>query len=340
MVPFAGWRMPVQYQGIIPEHRAVRTAVGVFDISHMGQVLVSGERAEAWLDSLLTNTVAALPLGTGQYTLLLNEEGGVIDDLILYRLADDRYLLVINAAKTQEDLGWMRVHLSDGVTLDDLSRSLGGLAIQGPESARIAESLFPERRPALPPRNGVARISENAGELYLCRTGYTGEDGFELFAPWNAMPSWWDRLMELDVTPCGLGARDTLRLEMGYPLNGADLTPHRTPLEAGLGVFVDAEKEFVGSAALSKQRQVGIPARLAGLQMEGPGPPLRAGYPIFRNATHLGELTSGCLSPSLGYGIGMAYLPPNDAKPGRQLEVEIRGRRHPVLTVKKPFYRK
>ncbi len=339
MIGFAGWRMPVQYQGIIPEHQAVRERIGVFDISHMGQVAVNGPLAEKWLNGLLTNDVASLENGQGQYTLMLNDRGGVIDDLILYRQADERFFLVINAAKIDEDVAWLQEHVQEGVQLDDLSAEFAGMAVQGPDTEVIAGQLFSNT--PLPQRNGIATYPSLSGEALICRTGYTGEDGFELFAPIDDAVSWWRRLIDLRVTPCGLGARDTLRLEMGYPLNGSDLTPDRTPLEAGLGYFVSLKKPaFIGREILLQQKDVGLASRLAALQMDGPGPPLRSGYAILEGGTRLGEIASGCLSPSLKIGIAMAYLPPGCYKPGRKLEVEIRGKHFPLTTVKKPFYRK
>ncbi len=341
LVPFAGWRMPVQYAGILPEHHATRTACGVFDISHMGQLRVGGEGAGQWLDGLLTNRVADLAPGQCHYTLMLNEAGGVIDDLILYALEDRRYLLIVNASKTGEDEAWLRRHLAkgSGVLIENVSDDYAGLAVQGPNTVAIAQALWEGKR-TLPGRNRVEAMPEEGGEAYWCRTGYTGEDGFELFLPVDGAADYWRKLLALGVTPCGLGARDTLRLEMGYPLSGADLLPDRSPLEAGLGFFVDLEKgDFVGRGALLQQKREGLPVRLAGLSMADKGPPLRPGYAVLDGEKEVGALSSGCLSPSLGKGIGMAYLPVDLARSGKTLEMAIRGRRFSVTTVKKPFYR-
>lgn len=339
MVPFAAWRMPVQYAGILPEHQATRSACGMFDISHMGQLLVTGPRAEAWLDRHLTNHAAALAPGACHYTLMLNERGGVIDDLILYRLEQERFLLIVNASKVEEDERRLRRDLETGVDLVNVSSGYAGLAVQGPNTVAVAAGLW-VNGPPLPERNHVRALSLEEGEAYICRTGYTGEDGFEIFLPSACAATYWKRLLNLGVTPCGLGARDTLRLEMGYPLNGADLTAERTPLEAGLGFFVAMEKpDFTGKDVLLQQKADGVRQRLAALRMEGKGPPLRAGYAVYSGETQLGTLTSGCLSPSLGVGIGMGYLPREEAKAGRSLDVIIRERRFPVTTVKKPFYR-
>jgi aminomethyltransferase len=333
--------MPVQFRGITIEHRAVRESVGVFDISHMGQLVVRGRRAGGWLNRQLTNQLERLGDGQGQYTLLLGEQGGVIDDLIVYRLADHEFLLVVNAAMQSVDFAWLSGRREDDeIGVDDVSATLAGLAVQGPRAAEVWNSLGGSR-PALPPRNGIVRFGEGERAHYLCRTGYTGEDGFELFCPSVEAPAWWNRLLAAGAVPCGLGARDSLRLEMCYPLNGADLSPDRTPLEAGLSAFVDLEKpDFTGRGALLAQRAAGTYDRLTALQSSEPGPPLRAHYAVLKDGTKIGELCSGGLSTSLGVGIGLAYLPRESARVDTRLEVAIRDRRHPVVVVKKPFYRK
>ncbi len=333
IVPFAGWNMPVQYAGITAEHLAVRSGCGIFDISHMGEFFVSGANAGAWLNRQLTNNTAKLKPGEGQYTLLLNEQGGVIDDLIFYRLAEDSWFLVVNASMIPEDLAWLTSRLEEGVTLRDESAGYAGMAIQGPN----APSVFA----ALPPRNGIAEFTERHGPIIICRTGYTGEDGFELFCPAADGVAWWGRALAAGAVPCGLGARDTLRLEVGYPLNGNDLSPSRTPLEAGLGFFVDLEKgDFTGRAVLAAQKAAGIPAKLAGIRMADNSPPPRAHYAVFHAGENVGELCSGGVSPSLQAGIGMAYLPASLAAIGTALEIDIRGKRWPAAVVKKPFYRR
>ncbi len=338
MVPFAGWNMPVQYAGITQEHLAVRSGCGIFDISHMGEFVVSDADAGAWLNRQLTNNTAKLSPGQGQYSLLLNETGGVIDDLIVYRLADDRWFLVVNASMIAEDCAWLASRLPEGVTLHDESAAFAGMAIQGPNAPAVFTAMTGAE---LPPRNGIRELSTPQGVLIVCRTGYTGEDGFELFCQAADGVAWWDRALAAGAVPCGLGARDTLRLEMGYPLNGSDLSPSRTPLEAGLGFFVDMEKgDFTGRAVLAAQKAAGIPSKLAGLRMTGKTPPPRAHYPVFHDGQQVAELASGGVSPSLGDGIGMAYLPASLAAPGTPLEIDIRGKRWPAEVVKKPFYRR
>ncbi len=341
MVPFAGWEMPVQYTGIIDEHRAVREGCGVFDISHMGQFFVSGAGAAAWLDRMLSGRMSALPDGGALYTFLLNDRGGVIDDLIAYRLGADDFLLVVNAAKVAEDLEWMRDHLAGGVELSDRSAGFAALAVQGKAAPEVAKTLLGPAGAAFPGRNTVAAFGSDSGTGYLCGTGYTGEPGFELLCPAADGPRWFKAALEAGAQPCGLGARDSLRLEMAYPLNGSDLSPDRTPLEAGLGFFVDLEKpEFIGRDALLAQKSAGLPAKLAGIEMTGKGPPPRPGYALYSAAGEpAGELCSGVLSPSLGRGIGLAYLAPELAKIDTPLEVDIRGRRFPARVCKKPFYR-
>ena len=340
LVPFAGWEMPVRYGSILEEHQAVRQGAGVFDISHMGQFFVTGEQAAAWLDGLLTNEVGALGVGEGQYTFLLNEEGGVIDDLILYRCAEQEFFLVVNAARIAEDFSWMRERLVDGVALDDRSDGMAGMAIQGPEAPAVYSGMLGGR--TLPPRNGIERIEHEGQSLMVCRTGYTGEDGFEFFCPAGAGEAWFRQVLAAKARPCGLGARDTLRLEMCYPLNGSDLGPGRTPLAAGLGFFVKLEKgDFVGRAVLARQKEEGLAERLVAIQCEAKGPPVRGGCAVCEpGGGEIGTLTSGTLSPSLGVGIGLAYLPADRARLGTTLEIDVRGRRVPATIVKKPFYKR
>lgn len=339
MVDFAGWEMPVQYTGILDEHRSVREAVGMFDISHMGEFFVSGPAATEWLDSLLTNSVQALTPGQAQYTLLLNEAGGVIDDLILYRLGDSDYLLIVNAAKIAEDADWMRARIVDGVEFDDRSNQLSAVAVQGPRAREVFERLIGQALPA--ERNRVETVRFQGVNVYVATTGYTGEDGFELVIENSHAPALWQALLANRVRPCGLGARDTLRLEMAYPLNGSDLSPEKTPLEAGLTFFVDFEKaDFIGKESLVAQKQSGVPTRLSALVVEGKSPPVRPHYPILADGAVASETTSGALSPTLGMSIAMAYLPASLARPGTALEIEVRGRTYPATVIKKPFLKR
>ncbi len=345
MVPFAGWEMPVQYGGIVEEHKAVRERVGIFDISHMGQFVMGGAGVETFLNQALTNNVSKLAPGEGQYTLLLNENGGVIDDLIVYRTGAKEFFLVVNASMIEEDEAQLRsLGFGDDVQFKNISGETGGIAVQGPKSPEVFKAVFGDEA-AFPARNSIATRAAGDSTLYFCGTGYTGEEGFEFFAPAPEIGDWLDRLISaakaLGGTPCALGARDTLRLEMGYPLNGNDLAPDKTPLEAGLGFFVDLTKDsFVGREALLAQKTKGLPSKLTGFQMTAPSPPPRAHYTVWQDGSQIGEVCSGGLSPSLSKGIGMAYLPLASSKPGIAIEIEIRGKRYAAETVKKPFYRK
>jgi aminomethyltransferase len=343
MIEFGGWDMPVQYTGIMDEHQAVRTALGVFDISHMGQFFVEGKGAAAWLNRMLTNNVERLAIGQGQYTLMLNERGGVIDDLIIYRVCDDCYLLIVNAAKIAEDHAWLQSHLPADVRLDDQSDAYAGLAVQGPQTAAWFESFFGNATVA-PARNGILRLERKNVPLFIARTGYTGENGFELFFPAEqAVAVLRDVLATaepLGGKPAGLGARDTLRMEMCYPLNGNDLSPDHTPIEAGLGFFVDLNKgDFVGRSILAEQKANGPARKLTAFKMVGATPPPRSHYAVYKDGEQVGETCSGGLSPSLKCGIGLAYLPVANTEPGTALEIDIRGRRFPAIVEKKPLYR-
>lgn len=344
MVPFAGWEMPVQYTGIVEEHKAVRERVGVFDISHMGQFLFEGPGSEAFLNRAFTNNVSSLEPGQGQYSLMLNAQGGVIDDLIVYRLSEREFFVVVNASMIAEDEAHLRsLNWGEDVEFANISAVTGGVAVQGPKSREVFTKVFGPHA-QFPERNTIALSVTEEGILYLCGTGYTGEDGFEFFAPAVTFRGWFENLVaaarEVGGLPCGLGSRDSLRLEMGYPLNGNDLAPDKTPLEAGLGFFVDLTKEnFTGQDVLLEQKAKGLRAKLTGFRMTSAGPPPRPHYTVWHEGSQVGEVASGGLGPSLGQGIGMAYLPASLSKPGSAIEIEIRGKRYSAETVKKPFYR-
>lgn len=336
-INFGGWEMPVQFTSIIDEHRTVRTACGVFDISHMGEIFVSGTKSFAWLQHMLSNDLAKCPVGCSQYTFLLNERGGVIDDLIVYRLAEDNFLLLVNAAKIDEDEAWLQHHVAAGVVIDNRSATMSALAVQGPDAPRVFREAFQSEMPA---RNTFVAMEKCRGAVIAAGTGYTGENGFELFFANSLAGDIWAAILQAGAKPCGLGARDTLRLEMCYPLNGSDLSPDRTPLEAGLGIFVALDKlEFLGREALLAQKQSGLPAKLVALRMTEKSPPPRAHYPVLIDGQPVGETTSGALSPSLNEGIALAYLPPTAAIPGLAVQIDIRGRHFAAVVEKKPFYR-
>ena len=336
--------MPVQYTSIVEEHQAVRNNVGVFDISHMGQFIVEGAEAQAWLNSMLTNNIVKLDVGMGQYTFLLNDRGGIIDDLIVYRIDKQKYLLVVNAARADEDFAWLQNHLPKGISLISRSANFGAVAIQGPQTTALFHALF-GKEVELPRRNHIVDVPFNTTSVSVARTGYTGEDGIEVFFGANDTAKFWSAVLEqgkpFGIKACGLGARDTLRLEMCYPLNGSDLSPERNPIEAGLGLFVDLTKpDFVGRDVLVNTKESGPREKLVAFRMKEKGPPPRPHYAVFRNGERIGEVTSGTLSPSLNWGIGMAYVSSAHAKIGAEIEVEIRTRKFPATVEKKPLYRK
>ncbi len=359
MVPFGGWLMPVQYTSIIEEHLAVRNNVGVFDISHMGQFIVEDAGGQDWLNGMLTNNVDKLDVGMGQYTFLLNDRGGIIDDLIVYRIAEQKYLLVVNAARADEDFAWLQNHLKVGqasglpdsgdrkrdacATLASRSTDFGAVAIQGPHTMALFHALF-GKDIELPARNHIVDVPFDTTSVSVARTGYTGEDGIEVFFSAKDAVKFWSAVLEqgktFGIKPCGLGARDTLRLEMCYPLNGSDLSPERNPIEAGLGFFVDlAKPEFVGREALVKTKEFGPREKLVPFRMKEKGPPPRPHYAVFRNGERIGEVTSGTLSPSLNWGIGMAYVSSAHATIGAEIDIEIRAQKFPATVEKKPLYR-
>jgi aminomethyltransferase len=344
MVPFAGWLMPVQYTSIVEEHQAVRNNIGVFDISHMGQFIVDGAGGRDWLNRMLTNNVDKLDVGMGQYTFLLNDRGGIIDDLIVYRIDEQKYLLVVNAARADEDFAWLQNHLEEDRSLTSRSADFGAVAIQGPQTTALFHALFGKDIELLA-RNHIVHVPFNTTIVSVARTGYTGEDGIEVFFPANDAVKFWSAALErgkpLGIKPCGLGARDTLRLEMCYPLNGSDLSPERNPIEAGLGFFVDLTKaDFIGRDALLKTKEFGTREKLVPFRMKDKGPPPRPHYPVFHNGERIGEVTSGTLSPSLNWGIGMAYVSSAYAKIGAEIDIEIRGQKIAATVEKKPLYRK
>jgi len=326
LVPFAGWEMPVQYEGIRQEHVNVRTAAGMFDVSHMGQIETSGPRAEAFLQRVLSNDVTRIPERGAQYSVLCREDGGVLDDLFTYRL-DDRFLTVTNASNHDKDIAWFQSQVEGfDVEVKDAHADWAMLAVQGPDArAALGDGL--------PPRMRTADVEIAGVPALVCGTGYTGEDGCELMLPPDGAATVWDALLERGVRPAGLGARDTLRLEVCFHLYGNDLSEDRNPIEAGLGWCCKLDTGFVGSDALreAERRQTLVP-----FAFTGPGIP-RQGNPV--NAPHgEGVVTSGSLSPCLGTGIGMAYVPWEDREPGTSIEVDVRGKLRPAEVRKRPLF--
>ena len=327
IVPFAGWEMPVQYQGIIPEHLAVRTAAGVFDVSHMGQLELRGAGALAFAQRMLSNDLDRIDAGHAQYTLLLDERGCPIDDLIAYRFADDHLLLVVNASRVDDDRDWLERHLGEGVVLDDRSSQTAMLALQGPTALGLVE--LPQLVPF-----GFAEAQVCGVPAVVARTGYTGEPGVELMCSMERVGELWDAIVAAGAVPCGLGARDTLRLEVCYPLYGNDLSLERTALESGLGWVCALEaKDFIGADALREQKQTGVPEKLVAFTMSERGIP-RPGMPILPE----GVVTSGTMSPSLKVGIGMGYVPSAAGEPGTPIEIDVRGRTLAAAISRKPLY--
>jgi glycine cleavage system T protein (aminomethyltransferase) len=333
LVPFAGWEMPVQYEGIREEHLAVRGSAGVFDVSHMGQVETRGPQAGEFLQRMLSNDVAKLEIGGAQYSVLCREDGGVLDDLFTYRLATDRYLTVTNASNHERDFGWLRSHTGDfDVEVLDRHADFAMLAVQGPGAREAVQAVSDAPLPAR--MTASERVLAGADAL-VCGTGYTGEDGVEvLLAPGDAA-ALWDALVRRRVQPAGLGARDTLRLEVCYPLYGNDLMETRDPIQAGLGWCCKEDTGFVGSDAVRATREKGPDERLAPFVVTGVGI-ARQGNPVVGG----GEVTSGTFSPSLEVGIGMAYLPADRAVPGTRIEIDVRGRQRPAEVREKPLLRR
>lgn len=339
MVPFAGWEMPLQFSGILAETRAVRTRAGLFDVSHMGRVSISGNGATQLLDWLFTASIAAMTPYRARYTLLCNEQGGIIDDCVIYRLEEERYLLVCNAANRERVVPWLRRWAGErapGVSIEDQTETTAMIAFQGPDTPRLLDPLSEDNPSSL--RYFTCMYGVVAGKRTLIgRTGYTGEDGFEFILPGGDAPHLWQTLVGLGAAPCGLGARDLLRLEAGLLLHGSDMDTSTTPLEAGLERFVRLEKDFIGADVLRKQKEEGLRRRLVGLRLLGQGIP-RQGYPILAGGREIGRVTSGSYSPTLDRGIALGYVSVEHASPGTRLAIDIRGRESEAEVVPLPFY--
>jgi aminomethyltransferase len=336
MVEFAGWEMPIQYKGVREEHMAVRENVGVFDVSHMGEIETAGPGAEGLLQRLLSNDVAKIAIGGAQYSVLCREDGGVLDDLFTYRLEVDRYLTVTNASNHERDLAWFRRHAEAGdfgeLEVSDRIDDYAMLAVQGPRARELVQAISDA---PLPARMTAATRRLAGGRVLVCGTGYTGEDGVELLASSPEAPNLWDELLRRGAVPTGLAARDTLRLEACYHLYGNDLSTARGPIEAGLGWCCKEDTQFIGAEAVRAVREAGPQEKLVAFAIEGPGI-ARQGNPVIGG----GVLTSGTLSPSLGVGIGMAYVPAARAALGTRLEIDVRGKIRPAVVKEKPLYRK
>ena len=342
MIPFAGWDMPIQYTTIKQEHQAVREGVGLFDISHMGQVFVWGPEAEKYLQTVITNDVQKAPMGKGQYAHLLTEKGAVVDDIYVFRVEEDKFLVIVNASRREEDIAWMEKH-KYGLQVSIMEApQAAGLALQGPKAVQIVDKLCSQATDLS--KNEIGEFTIGEATTLLSRTGYTGEDGFELFAPAGHLLIIWDILFkagkEFSLVPCGLGARDTLRTEVAYPLYGHELDENHTPLEAGLSWVVKFDKgNFIGRDALLKQKSEGLKEKLFGFKVEKGGV-ARPGGTIWVNEKQVSTVASGTFSPTLGFPIGMAYLPVDTEKEGAKLLIKQGARDLEAVTVRMPFYKK
>ncbi len=343
MVAFAGWEMPVQYRGVIEEHLAVRSRAGLFDVSHMGEIEITGADALEFCQRISANDVARMKVSQAQYNLLLNDRGGVVDDVIFYRLEPSRFLVCVNAANSDKDFRWVREHAQGKIEVADVSARYAQLALQGPAAERI---LRPLTALQLGEIKSFHFAFGDVGSIrcLVARTGYTGEDGFELYCQSGDAERLWNALMECGaaegLVPAGLGARDTLRLEKAYPLYGHELDDTTTPLEAGLDWVTKFSKPaFIGREVLVKQKEEGINRRLVGLELREPGI-ARGDYPLFKNAEPVGRVTSGTKSPSLGKSIALGYVAAAAAGIGSEIDVEIRGRKVRAEVVPLPFYRR
>jgi aminomethyltransferase len=358
LVEFGGWEMPVQYTGIVDEHLAVRNAAGIFDICHMGEVNVTGPGACNFLNHLLTNNVEKLSIGQAQYTIMCNPQGGAIDDLYVYRIAQEHYFLIINASRIDADVAWIQQQAKNfpNARVENLSETYGALALQGPRTVEFVDRCFAGvsrgglqvAHPSLLKKNEMGIFAYENIPVNIGRTGYTGEDGFEIVAPADKIEAIWNHVLKIGASfglkPAGLGARDTLRTEVCYPLYGHELDLQTTPIEAGLGFFVALDKpDFIGRSVLAQQKANGVKKKLIAFKMTGKSAPPRPHYPIWSatgEIAKIGEVTSGTQSPSLSVGIGLGYVPPALAKAGNAIAIEIRGQRAPAQIVPRPIFRK
>jgi aminomethyltransferase len=335
LVPFAGWEMPVQYAGVREEHLTVRSACGVFDVSHMGQIETSGPQAAELLQAVLSNDVARIEVGGAQYSVLCRDDGGILDDLFTYRLDAERYLTVTNAANHERDLAWVRRH-SEGLEAEvrDAIDSYAMLAIQGPDARRLVTAIADADLPA---RMHTARVAVAGAEALVCGTGYTGEDGVEVLVAPGEAAALWDAVVGAGAIPAGLGARDTLRLEVCFHLYGNDMDERRNPIEAGLGWCCKEATGFIGSDAVAAAREEGTAERLVPFVLTGPGIP-RPGNPVLDGGEPAGVVTSGTLSPCLEAGIGMAYVRSELAEQGTEVAIDVRGKHRPARIESRPLY--
>ncbi len=346
IVHFAGWKMPLSYTGVTDEHRCVRTAAGLFDVSHMGRFELSGEGADALLSLMTPVALDRLPRGAAQYAMLLNDEGGIIDDIYLYKKGENDYLVIVNASNRLKVLRWIKKQRSENLPkIQDITEETALIALQGPKSWQILSQIIPSRKKEIPLRRFIEIDSPAAkdAKLLIARTGYTGEKGYEIVVPAQNAADIWQAIMtagaDFGIKAAGLGARDTLRLELGYPLYGHEMDEKTTPIEANLSRFVDFEKDFIGKEKLVAQQEKGFPRELVGFELLDRGVP-REGLLIYSEQKEIGTVTSGNYSPSLRKGIGMAYIDRRYSEEGSELLIDIRGKGALAVIVKTPFYRK
>jgi len=341
MVPFAGYNMPVRYSSDLEEHHTVRRAVGMFDVSHMGEFRVRGPQALDLIQRVTSNDASKLTPGKAQYSCLPNQQGGIVDDLLVYMLAEEDYLLVVNASNIDKDWAWIQQFNTQGADMQNISDEMSLFAVQGPKATAALQSLTDADLSAIPYYSFVQGTFAGAPDVIISATGYTGAGGFELYVPNAHAEQVWDAVMTAGqpygLKPIGLGARDTLRLEMGYCLYGNDITGTTSPLEAGLGWITKFTKDFTNSESLKAQKEAGVERKLVGFLMDGPGIP-RSHYPLVNEAGEvIGEVTSGTQSPSLSKGVGLGYVKTELSKPGSPIFVQVRGKNLPATVTKLPF---
>ncbi|MGN7357898.1 glycine cleavage system aminomethyltransferase GcvT [Paenibacillus sp. SAF-054] len=344
-IDFGGWELPVQFSGIHKEHEAVREAAGLFDVSHMGEFLVKGPQAESFIQHVTVNDVKTLVPGQAQYSAMCYPDGGVVDDLLVYKLEEQSYMLVVNASNIDKDWEWLQQHLEDGVQLTNESEGTALIALQGPKAENILSPLVSEDLSKLGAFHFLQQVPLLGASVLLSRTGYTGEDGFEIYLPAADAPSVWKGLLEhgegSGLLPAGLGARDTLRFEAKLPLYGQELSQDISPLEGGIGFFVKLNQadDFIGKEALQRQKNNGVPRKLVGVEMIERGIP-RSHYPVYAGDKQIGEITTGTQSPTLKRNLGLALIDSSHAAIGTPLEVDIRGKRLKAEVVSVPFYKR
>ena len=335
MSPFGGFEMPIQYAGIAVEHQAVRGKVGLFDVSHMGEVTVRGKDAERYVQHIFTNDIAGAPVGKIYYGMMCYENGGTVDDLLVYKMGENDFFLVINAANIDKDWAWMQQHASGfDIDLQNRSEFYGQIAVQGPESEQVMESVL-----GIPCSELTFYTVKTVGDVIVSRTGYTGEDGFEVYATPEYIRECWDKLIAAGVQPCGLGCRDTLRFEAGLPLYGDELTEEISPVMAGLSMFVKLDKDFIGRDALLKQKTEGVAKKLVGIELADKAIP-RHGYTVLKDGQAIGEVTTGYHTLSTDKSVCMALIDSQYAALGTEVEIQIRKKTFAGKVVKKLFYEK